>query len=221
MRPGDTTTYYVIPAALQMGWKNSPAYFCLGTEGARELIRRLLALTFKTGIQKLHRHEEFCIAHPAELEAAQHQDWTQPSACALFSLCFVDDFMNGLSGEPSRMIRHQEQLWFSRPTMHAIHAVFPPPDVTGCTGKDSVSEKKLAKGDATFKVTEELLGFEFCGATGTGCTIGMRKERQEKYVAQIQNALKQPRSFVPLPAFQSLRGKLGLPQIASRVSAAL
>jgi hypothetical protein len=209
MRPGDTTRYFVIPAALQMGWKNSPAYFCLGTEGARELIRRLLALTFKTGIQKPHRHEGSCVAPPTELEAARRQDWTQPSACALFSRCFVDDFMNGLAGEPSRSSRHQEQLWFSRATMHAIHAVFPPPDVTGCTGKDSVSEKKLAKGDATFKVTEELLGFEFCGATGTGRTVGMRKEKQEKYVAQIQNALKQPRSFVTLPAFQSLRGKLG------------
>jgi hypothetical protein len=84
--------------------------------------------------------------------------------------------MNGLAGEPSRSSRHQEQLWFSRATMHAIHAVFPPPDVTGCTGKDSVSEKKLAKGDATFKVTEELLGFEFCGATGMGPTVGMRPE---------------------------------------------
>ena len=25
-KPGDSTRYYVIPAALQMGWKNSPAY---------------------------------------------------------------------------------------------------------------------------------------------------------------------------------------------------
>ena len=40
-RPGDTETYYVVPAALQMGWKNSPADFCDATETVRELIRRL------------------------------------------------------------------------------------------------------------------------------------------------------------------------------------
>ena len=71
--------------------------------------------------------------------------------------------MNGLAGDPKRQSRRQEQLWFARATMHAIHAVFPPPDVPGVGSKDSVSEKKLRKGDAQFKLKEELQGFEFCG----------------------------------------------------------
>jgi hypothetical protein len=94
--------------------------------------------------------------------------------------------------------------------MHAIHAVFPPPDVTGRTGgKDSISEKKLMKGDARFKITEELLGFEFCGARGQGRTVGMREAKKAKYSDHIARALQQPKGFITLKAFQALRGKLG------------
>jgi hypothetical protein len=92
-RPGDSTKYYVIPAALQMGWKNSPAYFCLATEGARELIRRLLALTLKTGIEKPHRHEDLCLSPPNGLVQETQLTWIEPTSCALFARCFVDDFM--------------------------------------------------------------------------------------------------------------------------------
>jgi hypothetical protein len=59
-RPGDTETFYVVPSSLQMGWQNSPAYFCTGTEAARTLFKRLLALTFTTGISVPHRHESYC-----------------------------------------------------------------------------------------------------------------------------------------------------------------
>jgi hypothetical protein len=94
--------------------------------------------------------------------------------------------------------------------MHAIHAIFPPPDVTGrLGGKDSISEKKLLKGDAEFKLMEELLGFEFCGAVGTGRQVGMRETKKARYTEKITNALEQPRGFITLAAFQSLRGKLG------------
>ena len=49
-RQGDTEHHYVVPSSLQMGWKNSPAFFCTGTEATRELVRRLLALTLASGI---------------------------------------------------------------------------------------------------------------------------------------------------------------------------
>jgi hypothetical protein len=212
-RQGDTTKYYVIPGALQMGWKNSPAYFCLGTEAARELIRRLLALTLHSGIDLEHRHEALCVAPEqpqSEVVAMAAQPWVTPTSVELFARCFVDDFMNGLAGDPKRPSRRREQLWFSRATMHAIHAIFPPPDVTGrVSSKDSISEKKLLKGDAQFKQKEELLGFEFSGAVGTGRVVGMREAKKAKYSAIIKQALEQPRGFITLHVLQSIRGKLG------------
>jgi hypothetical protein len=38
-RKGDPDITYVIPSSLQMGWKNSPAYFCVATQTTRELIK--------------------------------------------------------------------------------------------------------------------------------------------------------------------------------------
>ena len=60
MRPGDMERHYVVPASLQMGWKNSPAFFCTGMETTRELIKRLLALMLGTGIPVYHCHEGYC-----------------------------------------------------------------------------------------------------------------------------------------------------------------
>jgi hypothetical protein len=37
-RPQDKDIFYVVPLSLQMGWKNSPAYFCIATQTTRELI---------------------------------------------------------------------------------------------------------------------------------------------------------------------------------------
>jgi hypothetical protein len=34
-RPEDAEPHYVLPSPLQMGWTNSPAYFCTATEACR------------------------------------------------------------------------------------------------------------------------------------------------------------------------------------------
>ena len=51
---GDTETHYVVPSSLQMGWKNSPAYFCYATKAGQTLIQRTLAITLDSGIDQPH-----------------------------------------------------------------------------------------------------------------------------------------------------------------------
>ena len=71
---------------------------------------------------------------------------------------------------------------------------FPPPEALGSSeGKDSISEKKLHKGDAIFKRKEVLLVFEMCGDSGQNCTVKLPPDRKEKYSAQIHEALSQPK----------------------------
>ena len=60
-RPGDSEIFYVVPSSLQMGWTNSPAYFCVATRTTRELIKRMLAVTLHTGIAEPHDYESFCM----------------------------------------------------------------------------------------------------------------------------------------------------------------
>jgi len=245
-REGDTETHYVVPAALQMGWKNSPAYFCNATEATRSLLQRILALTHKVGIKVPHRHEVYLFelepnttgemapddqatdpdqpsSHAAERAPAPDQSsprpdqsalapeqpWAPPLNVSLLSRVFVDDFLNGLAGPPDRAGKRAQQQWFGRATLHAIHAVFPPPDILGHEGgRDSVSERKLKKGDARWKQYEVLLGFGVRGGRGAERTVGLPADKKDKYVARTQDALAKPRNYMLFSEFQKLHGKL-------------
>ena len=143
------------------------------------------------------------------MDQQQTQPWVVPSDIELFSRVFVDDTMNGIAGPIDRPMRAKEQLWMLRATLHAIHAIFPPPDCTSKTeGKDSISEKKLRKAMLDFKQTETLLGFAMRGGSGRNRTVQLPLDRKEKYSAQIQTAISKPKRYVPLKTFQEIHGKL-------------
>jgi hypothetical protein len=73
---------------------------------------------------------------------------------------FVDDYMNGVAGPPGRKRKHQELEGVARGALHAIHAIFPPPDVLQQDGgRDSISEKKLLKGGASWEAQRNSVGF--------------------------------------------------------------
>jgi hypothetical protein len=119
----------------------------------------------------------------------------------------VDDFMNGIAGVPGRASIGAKQLWVSRAALHAIHAIFPPPDVINhASEKDSVSEKKLAKGDAEFKIDEILLGFVPSGHSGAGRTVSLPLDKKNRYIARVQEMLS--RNFVSVALHGEVRGKL-------------
>ena len=228
-RPGDRGNFFVIPSSLQMGWKNSPAYFCTATEGTRELIKRILALSLDSGIDVPHRHEGHCSSPqaptpsnpvagapgdsvPTVAEARSdggQPGWVPPRGFLLVNRVFVDDFMNGLAGAPGRKRRRLEQTWVARAALHGIHAVFPPPDVLEHEGgRDSVSTKKLAKGDARFKLKETMLGFDLHGAQGRQRTVGLSDSKCLRYRAQIRAALARPGRCLPLREFQKIHGRI-------------
>ena len=194
----------MVPSSLQMGWTNSPAFFCTGTESTRSLIKRLLALTVVTGIPVRHRHEQHCLLHPP-----RENIWPGLGAEQILNRVFVDDFLQGLAGEPGRPSRAAQQLWVARSALHAIHSVFPPPDVINHeNGKDSVSERKLEKGDARFKLDEVMLGFLLSGRTGPERTVAIPEAKFGKYTDRLKAALAQPRRRVPFAEFQRIHGQM-------------
>jgi hypothetical protein len=84
----------------------------------------------------------------------------------IMSVVFVDDFCNRIAGPPNRPRKGPEQQWVARANLHGIHGIFPSPKVLQHEGsKDSISEKKLAKGDAPWKPSEVLLGIQTTGGT--------------------------------------------------------
>jgi len=214
LREGDTEHHYVVPSSLQMGWKNSPAFFCTGTETTRSLIKRLLAMTSASGIDVFHRHESYCTTGAPKPSfdpaAGTHEDvWRGLADSTLACRVFVDDFMQGLAGDPLRPERIAQQLWVSRAALHGIHSVFPPPEVVEHEGgKDSCSLKKLRKGDAMFKLREVLLGFMLSGGSGAERTVEIPEDKYAKYVARIKKALEQKSHWISFSEFQKIHGQL-------------
>ena len=218
-RPGDTGRHYVIPSSLQMGWKNSPAYFCTATDLTRKLIARVLGLTLSEGLSVPHPYDEYIV--PKEVQSAESPgtDVQRGADIVLELQVFVDDFMNGLGSPRGNPALGAVMLWFGRASMHAIHSVFPPPEVLNHRGgKDSISKKKVEKGDATFEREKEMLGKWIRGYHGAARTVGLPAAKMEKYVEAIRQALDSPAHRVSLQAYQKILGKI---QYASEVMPAM
>jgi hypothetical protein len=143
----------VIPSALQMGWNESPAYFCATTDTAGDVAQTWIDTKEP---QRRHPMESFTTAaQPARLQSS-----TSPSYQML--AVYVDDFLLLAA------VENKDKL-LQRMARHAIHSVFPYPAATGTTeAKDPVSKKKLAKGDARWETSKEILG---CMLNGCDRTI--------------------------------------------------
>ena len=220
----------VVPNSLQMGWTESPPYFCTATETARDVIEILLPAA-----EDLPKHpledlmmenvpeDDMSISDdddasaseppsdsPSTLPAPQDIDHdflsnlagvdfnSLPTEIRTLIEVFVDDFIAATNnGSP----QHLRKL--SRAMLHAIHSVFPPPDITGHVGGDPVSIKKIEKGEGKWNTTQEILGWII---DGINYTITLPEKKQEKIIDQINRCLKMNK--IPLNTFQKLAGKL-------------
>jgi hypothetical protein len=108
--------------------------------------------------------------------------------------------------------------------LHGIHTIFPPPSVTGHTGGDPISLKKLQKGDAQWAYIKEVLGWTF---DGQNFTIALAPQKIQQLEPLLRSIAK--RKTVPLHTFQVMAGKLnhaafGMPAgqgLTSPINAAL
>ena len=73
---------------------------------------------------------------------------------------YVDDFIQLAQSTDVDVLRH-----CSRAALHGIHSVFPPPKVTGHSGEDPISKKKLMEGEGVWEVQKEIMGWIMDGAT--------------------------------------------------------
>ena len=71
---------------------------------------------------------------------------------------YVDDFI-ALSND----IQHTHLMSLSRVMLHGIHAIFPPPKVTGHNGFDPIALKKMQDDDEIWDHHKKILGWDFDG----------------------------------------------------------
>ena len=181
----------VVPNSLQMGWCESPPFFCAASETARDVIQTLITeVTLPE-----HRLEKDMLA-TATTEATQRLQ----AAATYTNLMevFVDDFIAATNGGSRE---HLTQL--SRAMLHGIHSVFPPPEQSGHTGPEPISEKKLQEGEGTWDTTKEILGWIVDGALFTVQLPPAKCQKIIKLCRKVANM-----KYCKLQVFQELAGKL-------------
>ena len=181
----------VVPTCLQMGWCESPPFFCAATETARDIIASL----WQEATLPPHPMEQKMMS--SAKDETQHTPPAEYVLQRLFEI-YVDDFI-GATNDLS--INNLTRL--SRGMLHGIHTIFPPPNVTGHCGFDPISESKLNKGEGQWAYSKEILGWVF---DGQNFTITLPPEKCKKITNLIKRLLRKKRTS--LQKFQEIAGKL-------------
>jgi hypothetical protein len=188
-------TRLVVPSALQMGWKESPAFFCSASETARDVAAKLAG--FNGAMHDLPMHKfEGLIKRPSPADAPQPstQDAATPWAAVEV---FVDDFI-AMSQDVGR-IPH-----LTRSILHGIEEVFPGPDTTGhAGGREPVSEKKIRRGEADWTTRKVVLGWLLDGERRT---IELTDDKAAAYTEELRKLLR--RSRIPMARYRKIIGRL-------------
>ena len=181
----------VVPHALQMGWTESPPYFCTATETARDIIDIYLHHIPNLPQHPLEKHLISNMPKPITpfLETQQQINNTE---------VYVDDFI-GMTNN----LQQNHILQYSRAILHSIHSIFPPPSVSKHKGEDPISVKKLIQGEGLWHYKKELLGWD---VNGKEYTIQLPKAKQDKLITLLTTIIKNKKCT--LETFQKLQGKL-------------
>ncbi|KAL7545113.1 hypothetical protein ACHAWF_008474 [Thalassiosira exigua] len=111
----------------------------------------------------------------------------------------VDDFIQVTQATDTEALRH-----CSHAILHDIHSVFPPPTITGHSGEEPISMKKLLEGEGFWEVWKEILGWMMDGATRC---IELAEKKRKAILAELRTVLRMRRD-VPLKRMQKLVDKL-------------
>ena len=181
----------VVPHALQMGWQESPSYFCTATETGRDVIQWLVDTDIPLPQHPMEAH-----VVPDKMGQQHESTLAKPWQVSVY----VDDYILAvLSTVGIRFVRR-----IARATLYGIHSIFPPPLITGHTGgKDPISIKKLERGDAKLMSRKEVLGFE---GNGRARTWKLPATKRDSICAELRRLERQPR--IQRHRLEKLTGKL-------------
>ena len=115
----------VVPSAVQMGWTESPGFFCAASETARDVADDRCAEP--VGSLPPHPLEDWML--PPDKWASQERGST-PGGFVHMLEVYVDDFCALAQSTNAVELRH-----ISQALLHSVHDVFPPPEISGLGGE--------------------------------------------------------------------------------------
>jgi hypothetical protein len=164
----DQPTIIIVPTSLQMGWVESPPYFCAALETARDVA--IDYINTKVGSISLHK-----FTHYTQGDEADHIHALSGAALRYCLEVYVDDFMSLVIPTTREQLDHVASA-----IMTGVHDVFPANIIDS---DDPISEKKLKKGEGVYSTTKTLLGFDF---DGTHKTLWLEEEKRARLLITLK-----------------------------------
>jgi hypothetical protein len=137
--------YLVVPTSLQMGWVESPPFFCAASETARDVAHDYCET--KIGTLPPHKFTNYVIGNQAYEDLPERDELGRRFRYLLE--VYVVDFVSLVIPTSREQLRH-----VSTGTMTGIHDVFPADDIDA---NDPISEKKLKQLDGEYSTKKKIL----------------------------------------------------------------
>ena len=184
----------VVPTSLQMGWIESPPYFCAASETARDIATQYA----ETKLGSLPNHKFLPLTQ-------LHQDFqTLPNTTASKEIKYImevymDDYITAAIATEQHHLNH-----LANATMYGIHDVFPP-DINDAT--DPISEHKLHK-DGAWALVKDILGLTF---DGDEKTVWLDDDKRQALLTLLHSWIRASRDAnhgIPFEEFRSVIYKI-------------
>eukprot|EP00956_Cyclotella_meneghiniana_P042622 scaffold248725_cov109-Cyclotella_meneghiniana.AAC.1 len=143
-------TRLVVPTSLQMGWVESPPYFCAASETARDVAAQYAEM--ELGTLASHKFVEYAMGGDDVKALPKKSD---SNDFKYFLDVYVDDYLAMAIATSQEQIEH-----VANAVMTGVHDVFP---ADNNDENDPLSLKKLKKGEGEMSLFKEMLGFDFDG----------------------------------------------------------
>ena len=185
----------VVPTSLQMGWVESPPYFCAASETARDVAAHYVERpnwSFKG-----HKFTHYAMGNEEvkKLPKSGGEDGFR-----YFIDVHMDDFLPLAFASTQDQLQHLAEI-----VMHGIHDVLPADDDDD---NDPLSLKKLRKLDGKWALLKDLLGFEFDGVAKTMQLEEPKKEFLLTILNKWLRTAQRPTGRIPFAEFESVVAKI-------------
>jgi hypothetical protein len=185
----------VVPTSLQMGWVESPPYFCAASETACDVATQYAELPI--GSLTDHKFSKFTMTSD---DMARLPDTAENSELRYFNGVYVDDFLNMAIATSKEQLQH-----VSNAVMHAIHDVFP---ADSDDENDPISLKKLKKKEGEWALLKEMLGFDFDGLEKTMILSEVKRELLLAILHRWKRTMNSKTAAIPFKEFESVLQKV-------------
>jgi hypothetical protein len=184
----------VVPTFLQMGWIESPPYFCSASETAQDVAEQYAELPH--GSQPRHKLLPYTTSHT-------DYQLLPPSTTDAYLAYVMEVYVNDFIALAIPIF--QEQLnHVANAMMLGIHDLFPP---TAAVADDPILHKKLTNGEGKWANVKEILGMSF---DGTDKTIWLSEETRDAIIGTLRTWIRisSRHGGIPFKDFHTIMAKL-------------